>query len=112
MNVINVLAETPDRVRVLIEERSEEALSFKPAPDVFSLRENVLHLRDIDVEGYEVRSSGSSASPAHRFLTSTVPRWPASGTTTPSPWRRRWRLSPPPVRARSSGSVRSSPRIS
>jgi len=58
MNVIDRLEQTPDRVRALIEGRSEEELSFKPAPDAFSLRENVLHLRDIDVEGYEMRIAG------------------------------------------------------
>ena len=58
MNVIDRLEETPDRVRSLIEGRSEEELSFKPSPDAFSLRENLLHLRDIDVEGYEVRIVG------------------------------------------------------
>ncbi len=55
MNVIDSLEQTPERVRGLIAGRSEEALSFKPAPGRFSLRENVLHLRDIDVEGYEQR---------------------------------------------------------
>src|SRR3954470_23181649 len=55
MNVIDCLERTPMRVRSLIEGWSEEALSFKPAPDTFSLRENVLHLRDIDVEGFEHR---------------------------------------------------------
>lgn len=55
MNVIDLLEQTPERVRSLIAWQSEEALSFKPEPDEFSLRENVLHLRDIDVEGYEGR---------------------------------------------------------
>jgi hypothetical protein len=55
MNVIDFLEQTPERVRSLIAGQSEETLSFKPAPDEFSLRENVLHLRDIDVEGYEQR---------------------------------------------------------
>jgi hypothetical protein len=58
MNVIDLLEQTPDRVRAFIEGWSEEDLSFKPSPDEFSLRENVLHLRDIDVEGYEVRILG------------------------------------------------------
>jgi hypothetical protein len=58
MTVIDRLEETPKRVRELIAGRSEEELSFKPAPDAFSLRENLLHLRDIDVEGYEVRIAG------------------------------------------------------
>jgi hypothetical protein len=68
MNVIDVLAQTPDRVRALIDARSEDTLSFKPAPDVFSLRENVLHLRDIDVEGFEPR--------VIRILTEIDPRLP------------------------------------
>jgi hypothetical protein len=58
MNIIDRLEQTPERVRSLIEGRSEEDLSFKPAPDAFSLRENLLHLRDIDVEGYEIRIVG------------------------------------------------------
>jgi hypothetical protein len=55
MNTIDRLEQTPSRVRQLIDGKSEEELSFKPSPDAFSLRENLLHLRDIDVEGYEVR---------------------------------------------------------
>jgi hypothetical protein len=58
MNVIDRLEQTPNRVRELLAGRSEQELSFKPAPDAFSLRENLLHLRDIDVEGYEVRIAG------------------------------------------------------
>ncbi|MEA2413554.1 MAG: hypothetical protein QOI58_211 [Thermoanaerobaculia bacterium] len=58
MDVIDRLEETPNRIRALIEGRSEEELSFKSASDAFSLRENLLHLRDIDVEGYEVRIAG------------------------------------------------------
>jgi hypothetical protein len=54
MNIIDRLEETPDRVRELVEGWSEEDLSFKPSPSEFSLRENLLHLRDIHVEGYEV----------------------------------------------------------
>jgi DinB family protein len=34
---------------------SEEQLSRRVNPEFFSLRESVLHLRDIDVEGYELR---------------------------------------------------------
>jgi hypothetical protein len=53
--MIKILAAMPDRVRLLIDGVCETELSRKPAPDVFSLRENVLHLRDIDMEGYEKR---------------------------------------------------------
>jgi hypothetical protein len=55
MSVVDRLAAMPQTVRELVGGRSAEQLSHKPAPDVFSLRENVLHLRDIDVEGYEQR---------------------------------------------------------
>ena len=49
------LSATPEKVRALVAGLSEEALSYSPGPDVFSLRENVAHLRDIDVLGYEQR---------------------------------------------------------
>ena len=53
--MIDKLSSTPQRVRALLEGICESELSRKPAPDVFSLRENVMHLRDIDVDGYEKR---------------------------------------------------------
>ena len=53
--MIEKLAAMPKIVRSLLDGICETELSRKPAPDVFSLRENVLHLRDIDVEGYEKR---------------------------------------------------------
>lgn len=49
------LADTPARIRALVAGICETELSRKPAGDVFSIRENVLHLRDIDVAGYEKR---------------------------------------------------------
>lgn len=52
---IDALAAMPGRVRRMLAGLCEAELSRKPADDVFSLRENVLHLRDIDVEGYEKR---------------------------------------------------------
>src|SRR5215813_11855074 len=51
---ITKLSETPQRVEDLIRGLSEEQLSWKPT-EFFSIRENVLHLRDIDVYGYEKR---------------------------------------------------------
>lgn len=53
--MIERLTETPARVRALLEGICETELSRKPSDDVFSLRENVMHLRDIDIEGYEKR---------------------------------------------------------
>jgi hypothetical protein len=49
------LSATPPRVAELLGGVCESTLSRKPAGDVFSLRENVLHLRDIDRDGYEPR---------------------------------------------------------
>lgn len=48
------LSETPQRVEEAVRGLSEEQLSWKPT-EIFSIRENVLHLRDIDVFGYEKR---------------------------------------------------------
>ena len=55
MSVIDRLAAMPQTVRELVSGRSADELSRRPQGDFFSLRENVLHLRDIDVEGYEQR---------------------------------------------------------
>ncbi len=54
-DLVATLATTPDRVRSLVAGLSEEALSYAPGPEVFSLRENVAHLRDVDLLGYERR---------------------------------------------------------
>ena len=53
--MIERLAGTPGRMRQLLAGICEEELSRKPAENVFSLRENALHLRDIDVEAFEKR---------------------------------------------------------
>lgn len=53
--LLESLASTPARIRALVQGVCETTLSHRPAHDVFSLRENVLHVRDIDVEGYEKR---------------------------------------------------------
>jgi len=61
------LAETPQQVEDGIRGLSEELLSWKPT-EFFSIRENVLHLRDIDVFGYEKR--------LRLILTSDYPEFP------------------------------------
>ena len=68
MSVVDRLAAMPQTVRELVSGRTGAELSHKPAPEVFSLRENVLHLRDIDVEGYEKRTA--------RILTESSPFLP------------------------------------
>ncbi len=51
---ISKLGAAPQQVEDAIRGLSEEQLSWKPT-EFFSIRENVLHLRDIDVLGYEKR---------------------------------------------------------
>ena len=53
--MIETLEKTPDRVRRMLEGVSEAKLSRKPAADAFSLRENALHLRDVDADAFEIR---------------------------------------------------------
>lgn len=55
VEAISKLSETPQQVENLTRGLSDEQLSWKPGPDTFSVRENVWHLRDIDVEGYAHR---------------------------------------------------------
>jgi hypothetical protein len=52
---LETLAATPERVRSLVAGLDEAALSRRATGDFFSLRENVAHLRDIDIDGYEKR---------------------------------------------------------
>jgi len=49
------LRATPEQAAKLARGLMEEQVSWKPAPNVFSVRENIMHLRDIDVEGYGKR---------------------------------------------------------
>jgi len=65
MDAIETLSATPTRAAELTRGLSEEQLSRRVDPEFFSLRENVLHLRDIDVEGYEKR--------VRRILTESLP---------------------------------------
>jgi len=48
------LSSTPQRVAEIVSGLTDEQLSRKPT-EFFSMRENVLHLRDIEVFGYEKR---------------------------------------------------------
>jgi hypothetical protein len=52
---ITKLSLTPKRAEELADGLSEIQLSWRAVPESFSVRENILHLRDIDVEGYEQR---------------------------------------------------------
>src|SRR5215472_2197371 len=55
IEAIAKLGSTPQRAEALVGGLTEEQLSWRAAENTFSLRENVLHLRDIDGEGYEQR---------------------------------------------------------
>jgi hypothetical protein len=52
---VEVLQATPQKLRCLIQGLSEEQLRFKPTEDNLSLKEHVLHLRDIEIEGHRQR---------------------------------------------------------
>lgn len=54
-DAIEKLSLTPQQVEEIVRDLSEAQLAQKPGAEMFSLRENILHLRDIDVEGYERR---------------------------------------------------------
>jgi hypothetical protein len=52
---LDTLAATPEKVRLLVTGADEATLSRRPPGDFFSLRENVAHLRDVDIDAYERR---------------------------------------------------------
>lgn len=54
-NAISELASTPERMEKLVQGLSESQQSWKPSSEIFSVRETVLHLRDIEIEGYAKR---------------------------------------------------------
>jgi hypothetical protein len=49
------LAATPEKVRSLVDDLTDEELSWKPTDQDFSVLEHVCHLSDIEREGYAVR---------------------------------------------------------
>jgi hypothetical protein len=64
---IEKLSATPEKAAQLARGLSEEQLSKKPSAELFSVRESILHLRDIDVEGYEPRLGRILAEDAPSF---------------------------------------------
>ena len=54
-SVLNSLETTPRTLKSLAEKLDDDQLRFQPASDVFSLLENVCHLRDLEREAYGVR---------------------------------------------------------
>ena len=43
---------TPAKLQLLLDNVTEEQLQFKPDENTFSLKENLLHLRDLEIEGF------------------------------------------------------------
>ena len=52
---VEVLQATPRKIRSLVQGLSDEQLRYKPDEETFSMKENILHLRDLEVEGYGKR---------------------------------------------------------
>ncbi len=49
---VEILENTPGKLGSLLERRSEEQLRYQPSKGAFSLKANLLHLRDLEREGY------------------------------------------------------------
>jgi hypothetical protein len=49
---LRFLAETPSKVKRLLEGMGQSTLRSRPSPDEFSAVEQICHLRDIEREGY------------------------------------------------------------
>jgi len=49
------LAHTPAQLSELIDGLPQDSVRVRPAPDEFSVVENICHLRDIEIEGYAIR---------------------------------------------------------
>lgn len=52
---VEALQATPPKLRSLVQGLNDEQLRFKSSEDTFSLKEHILHLRDLEVEGYQQR---------------------------------------------------------
>jgi hypothetical protein len=52
---VEALQTTPGKIRSLVQGLSDEQLRYKPDEKTFSLKENILHLRDLEIEGHGKR---------------------------------------------------------
>ncbi|HVN80424.1 MAG TPA: DinB family protein [Terriglobia bacterium] len=52
---VEVLKATPAKLSSLLKDMTEDQLGFKPDESTFSLKENLLHLRDLEIEGFGER---------------------------------------------------------
>src|SRR6185295_16524516 len=53
--LLDLLAQTPDKIATSISSLSDSELRRKKSADDFSVLENICHLRDLEIEGYAVR---------------------------------------------------------
>ncbi|HJX91061.1 MAG TPA: DinB family protein [Pyrinomonadaceae bacterium] len=53
--LLTQLAHTPVQLAELIDDLPQDSVRLRPAPDEFSVVENVCHLRDIELDGYSIR---------------------------------------------------------
>lgn len=53
---VSFLEKTPDRLAQILEGLNEDQLTQKPSPDLFSIKENLFHMRDIEIEGFALRA--------------------------------------------------------
>jgi DinB family protein len=52
---VEVLQATPEKIRVQVKGLSEEQLRYKAEAKNFSVKENISHLRDLEIEGFGKR---------------------------------------------------------
>jgi len=55
VETFELLGNTPSELESLIEDLTASQLKTRRSPDEFSVVENLCHLRDIEIEGYQVR---------------------------------------------------------
>jgi hypothetical protein len=67
-DVIATLADTPDILKIYLNDLSDEQLHLQPGGGYFSALEIICHLRDIEIEGYRVR--------VQRLLAERLPNLP------------------------------------
>src|SRR5690242_13223071 len=53
--ILAIMRSTSEWLRIIIDELPSEAYNWRPSPDIWSVDENICHLRDIEQEGYNIR---------------------------------------------------------
>jgi hypothetical protein len=66
--IIGTLSDTPEILKIYLSSLRDDELRFQPGDGAFSVLENICHLRDLEIEGYQVR--------VQRLLSEKNPRLP------------------------------------